>query len=155
MTKYFIALFALLIIAAGYFLFTTPAPTTESQLSVEHVEQQPQTPAPVQNDVGITVDSPVAMQQISGVAQITGQARGSWYFEGSFPIILLDGNSNEVAYGIATAEDEWMTEAYVPFAGEIDTTGLAAGTYFVMLKKDNPSGEPQNDGQTVFPIMVQ
>lgn len=148
MTKFFIALTIAVACGAGYFLLTTPPPVSEQPtdgIKKEHV----------QKDMGIHVDSPAAMQQVDGVTQITGDAHGSWFFEGSFPIVLLDAQSNEVAYGVATAEGEWMTDAAVPFAGEIDTTGLVAGTYFVMLKKDNPSGLPENDAQTSFPIVVQ
>lgn len=99
----------------------------------------------------ITIVTPRPNQTIESPLIITGTARGTWFFEASFPISLLDENDQEIAMGIATAQGEWMTEEFVPFTAEITySTQSLAGK--LVLKKDNPSGLPENDDQLVIPV---
>jgi hypothetical protein len=79
----------------------------------------------------------------------TGEARGTWYFEASFPISVLDAEGNIIGQGYAQAEDEWMTEEFVyfesiPIEFEVQPAG-STGT--VVLHKDNPSGLPEYDDE--------
>jgi hypothetical protein len=76
---------------------------------------------------------------------VTGEARGTWYFEASFPVFLLDANRAEVAVVPAQAQGEWMTENFVPFITTLNFTPPATDTGFVVFKKDNPSGLPEHD----------
>ncbi len=83
---------------------------------------------------------------------LEGKARGYWFFEGSFPVVLTNWDGLIIAEGFATAEGEWMTEDFVPFKGELTyTSPYKAGDPDFMkrgsliLKKDNPSGLPEND----------
>ena len=50
----------------------------------------------------IKVDNPKSSQAISSPLAITGQARGSWFFEASFPVNLFDDNN--FLLGAATAQ---------------------------------------------------
>lgn len=92
------------------------------------------------------IDSPRPDDKITSPLTVVGAAR-AWYFEGSFPVELKDGNGNTIASGIAQAQGDWMSDAMVPFAAALTFTkpGTSAGT--LILKKDNPSGLPQNDDQ--------
>lgn len=77
---------------------------------------------------------------------ITGEARGPWFFEASFPVILTDWDGLIIAEGYAQAEGEWMTETFVPFKSTLTFTKPAYGERgTLILKKDNPSGLPEND----------
>ena len=49
----------------------------------------------------IQLDTPRPNQIISSPLQITGQARGYWFFEASFPVRLEDINGEVIAQGIA------------------------------------------------------
>lgn len=82
---------------------------------------------------------------------LRGEARGPWFFEGSFPVQLIDNLGNEIATGVAQADGEWMTEDFVPFTATItfSTTAKSGG---IVLKKDNPSGEPENDASVTVPV---
>lgn len=100
----------------------------------------------------IRINTPRPNQVISRSVTINGEARGYWYFEASFPIILYDGNGQEIATTIAQAKDNWMTENFVPFEATLsfpvpDTEG---GT--LVFKKDNPSGLPEHDDELIVPI---
>lgn len=83
---------------------------------------------------------------------LSGEARGYWFFEGSFPVVLTNWDGLIIAEGFVTAEGEWMTEDFVPFKGELTyTSPYKAGDPDFMkrgsliLKKDNPSGLPEKD----------
>ncbi len=89
---------------------------------------------------------------IGSPLKLEGQARGYWFFEGSFPVVLTNWDGLIIAEGFATAEGDWMTEEFVPFKGELTYTSpyKAGDPDFIkrgslILKKDNPSGLPEND----------
>lgn len=99
----------------------------------------------------IILESPTPNQQISSPLIIKGKARGSWYFEASFPIKLIDSNGNEIATGIAQAQDDWMTDNFVPFEARLEFATQAKQGELI-LKKDNPSGLPEFNKQTSIPV---
>lgn len=103
----------------------------------------------------IRVTSPVANQVVTSPFTITGEARGYWYFEASFPVTLLDTEGNVLLSHYATAQDEWMTEQFVPFSSELVFTKPATKTGFLVLAKDNPSGLPEHDNQIRIPIRFE
>ncbi len=76
---------------------------------------------------------------------VTGKARGNWFFEGSFPVVLLDGKGKEIVRGVAQAQGEWMTEAYVPFKTTLTFDKPTTDTGVLVFQKDNPSGEALHD----------
>ena len=100
----------------------------------------------------ITVSQPVINQTVTSPLTITGEARGKWYFEASFPVILLDANNQELAKGVAEAQGGWMTENFVPFSVNLTFSPPATPTGQLILKKDNPSGLPANDAQLMVPV---
>lgn len=87
---------------------------------------------------------------------VTGEARGPWFFEASFPIDIVGENGNVIGGSFATAEGEWMTTNFVPFKSEIiDLPSAYIGPAWLVLKKDNPSGLPENDASMWIPIVVE
>ncbi len=86
---------------------------------------------------------------------IIGKARGYWFFEASFPVELRSMDGNILGGGVATAEGDWMTEEFVNFTAEMQTPSAFTGPAILILKKDNPSGLPENDASISFPINVQ
>lgn len=112
----------------------------------------PETPAV--EDV-ISIDTPLPGATIGSPLTVSGKARGNWFFEGSFPIVVVNWDGLIIGEGIATAEGEWMTTEYVPFSGRIfytfdPTTPYNRGA--VIFKKDNPSGLPEHDDAREVPI---
>lgn len=107
------------------------------------------------NDL-IVVASPIANAEIGSPLSISGRARGVWYFEGSFPIILVDSYGNTVAEGHVTAQGEWTTEEFVPFLGNLQFNNYIKGSKGkLILKKDNPSGLPEHDDSIEIPIVFK
>lgn len=89
---------------------------------------------------------------ISSPVEIEGEARGIWYFEGSFPIIIKSEEGDFLGQGIAYAQGEWMTEDFVPFhsVATFDPKGNNSG--YVVFKKDNPSDLEEYDESIEIPI---
>lgn len=108
----------------------------------------------VKNDL-ITVDSPHNDELIHSPLVISGQARGSWYFEASFPVKLEDANGKILAQAPAMAQGEWMTDNFVPFSLTLSFTKPTTSTGKLILQKDKPSGEPENDKEIVVPIRFE
>jgi len=91
-------------------------------------------------------------ETVSSPLVISGRARGYWFFEASFPVELLDDSGSVIASGIATAQDEWMTEAFVPFSATLEFSSPVTEKGTLILKKDNPSGLPEHDDRLVVPV---
>ena len=101
----------------------------------------------------IRVFRPEPNAVITSPLVIEGEARGTWFFEASFPIVLTDWDGKIIAQGHAEAQDEWMTENFVPFKATLTFTVPAYGERgFLILQKDNPSGLPEHDDSLEMPI---
>ncbi|HEY0010388.1 MAG TPA: Gmad2 immunoglobulin-like domain-containing protein [Candidatus Paceibacterota bacterium] len=125
---------------------TAPAPTPTTPTT----PAQPQTSG-IPNL--ITVSSPTRDQKVSSPLTVTGQARGTWYFEASFPVELRDTSGRLIAQGPAQAQGEWMTENFVPFRASLTYPAQPAGSKgTLILRKDNPSGDPARDQSVSIPV---
>ena len=100
----------------------------------------------------IKVDSPLPNQEILSPLLVTGQARGYWFFEASFPVRLLDGNGKEIAIKPAEAQDDWMTEEFVPFKAVLEFKMPSSDFGTLILEKDNPSGLPEKADELRMPV---
>ncbi len=89
---------------------------------------------------------------IASPLTVRGVARGTWYFEASFPVELVDLTGATVAQGIAQAQSEWMTQDFVPFTATLTFTAPTSSTGTLWLRKDNPSGLPENDDALRIPV---
>ncbi|MEN9912819.1 MAG: hypothetical protein RLY66_227 [Candidatus Parcubacteria bacterium] len=97
---------------------------------------------------------------ITSPFRITGEARGPWYFEASFPVLLTDGDGLIIAEGHAEAQTEWMTTEFVPFQAVLEFSVPANADAFgrrgfLILKNDNPSGEPARDKSAEIPVFFK
>jgi len=100
----------------------------------------------------IRIDSPRPNQTISSPLIIQGEARGTWFFEGDFPVYLLDDNGKELKIGIARAKSDWMTENFVLFEAKIEFQQPKIKTGVLVFKKDNPSGLLEHDDELRMPV---
>src|ERR1035437_8055733 len=96
----------------------------------------------------IRLNTPLPNQIISSPLVIKGQARGSWFFEASFPVFLTNWDGLIIAQGVAQAKSDWTTTDFVPFEAiltfTVDKKSYSnKGT--LILKRDNPSGLSKND----------
>jgi hypothetical protein len=127
-------LVGVLVVAAGGLLYReraiAPAPTS----------------TPLADDM-IIIDSPLPNGVVASPMKVTGRARGTWYFEATFPITLTNWDGLIIAETYATAQSDWMTTDWVPFEATVvfDADTRVSSRGFLILRKDNPSGLPQYD----------
>lgn len=159
MNKTIVIVFACLIVLGGCLygavLFSAPKapalPTSEPEedISVNGTQEY-------YTDM-ITLDSPLPYATVNNPLLITGQARGSWFFEASFPVYLLDSHGNMLGQGVAQAQDDWMTNDFVPFETTITFTAdpqIAGDAGTLILQKDNPSGLHEDSEAVRVPVII-
>jgi hypothetical protein len=102
----------------------------------------------------IFVDQPTEDSLVTSPLKITGRAPGNWFFEASAPVIITNWNGLIIGESYITAQGDWMTTDYVPFEGTLEFTNTEYGDYgFLILQKDNPSGESQFDDAIEFKVL--
>jgi len=86
------------------------------------------------------MDSPVPGALVASPLRIQGYARGNWFFEGDFPVVLKDTKDKTIVKRFATAKNGWMTETFVPFESMIEFKRPGSGSKgTLVLKKNNPT----------------
>jgi hypothetical protein len=151
-------LIVIILIAAGVFLVfhkKANAPvvpdTTTNDISTN---PDTTTPEPKIADPSTMIDvvSPVPYGMVTSPFSVIGQAKGTWYFEASFPVRLEDANGKVIVSTHADAKGDWMTENFVPFSATLTFTKPATKTGKLILSKDNPSGLPEHDASIEIPV---
>lgn len=176
----FLIIILLLIGGGAYYYFTYGPGATKTSVPV--ATSTPTTPTPVTSSSGggdtspegaceaqggtfnpevnecvlplIVVSAPAADALVSSPLTVSGKARGYWYFEASFPLEVTDSSGKVLAQSHAEAQGDWMTEEYVPFKGTLTFTkpNMGDGKGFIIFRKDNPSGLPENEASVSIPI---
>jgi len=100
----------------------------------------------------LKLEFPLPGEVITSPLTVKGEARGTWYFEASFPVKILDASGNVLGVVPAQAKSDWMTNEFVPFEVTLSfiTPATIMGT--LVLEKDNPSGLPQFADSVSIPI---
>jgi hypothetical protein len=102
----------------------------------------------------ISVTTPTPDSVTGKEFEVHGVARG-WYFEGSFPVVVLDKDGKSLVVTPAQAQGDWMTSSPVPFIAKIKVPNTYIGKATILLKKDNPSGLSEHDASMSFPIIIE
>ena len=116
----------------------------------------------------IAVSMPRPLELIESPLTFSGEARGTWFFEGSFPVVLVNWDGLIIAESYATAQldpedpdSTWMTEDFVPFEGTlefVDPSFAGSETDFskwgtLIFQKNNPSDDYQLDDALEIPVL--
>jgi hypothetical protein len=116
----------------------------------------------------VKVFSPKAGKAVKSPLIVRGEARGNWFFEATFPVVLTDWDGKIIAEHYASAKldpndpnSTWMTPDFVPFEAKLefqspvfpgaDENHFSRRGYLI-LKKDNPSGLLDYDDAFEIPI---
>ncbi|SFB70393.1 Immunoglobulin-like domain of spore germination [Nocardioides terrae] len=113
---------------------TTSAPVEPTDPAPTQTSAPADTPAP-DPDALITLDTPADGATVSGSFDASGTANSP---EANVPWTILDGSGQKVLHGHFTAEG-WMDKLY-PYAGSVDVSTLAPGSYTFEVRVDDPSG---------------
>lgn len=112
---------------------------------------------PVIEDL-IRVSEPTAGVEIDNPVEVSGEAKGYWFFEATAPVSIVNWDGLIIGEGYISADGEWMTEDFVPFTGTIEyelpeDSYSASGT--IIFMKSNPSDLPENDAAFEIPVMLE
>lgn len=145
-----IALGVVIVVLLGLLIFV-PSAHTPSAPPEGRVAQTPTVSA----DGHVSITLPLANATIVSAAAVAGSVTGGgWFFEGTFPVKVLDADGAVLGEGHVQAEpaDAWMSTGTVAFAGTVEfkTPHYATGT--LVFSKDNPSGLPANAGEVRVPV---
>lgn len=161
---------ALLLLAGGLYWYGRRGPEVQSFAEcaargypvAESYPRQCRTPdgETFREDIGnelekdnlIRISEPRPNAVITSPLTIKGMARGSWFFEASFPVRLFDGNGEQIARGIATAKENWMTTEFVPFEAKLSFAKPTTVAGTLVLDRDNPSGLPEHADALMVPV---
>lgn len=139
----------LVIIVGGFALW--------QRAEIEKEENRPLPEIIVPEDYGndeIVIFSPEVNSEIRSPLKIEGKVKGSWLFEATMPVKLLNNKGEEVAVGFVQATEDWMTENFVPFTGELNFVPKEEGQGMLVFKNDNPSGLPENEKEFQMPVRI-
>ncbi|MGE5425912.1 MAG: Gmad2 immunoglobulin-like domain-containing protein [Bacillota bacterium] len=98
---------------------------------------------------------PLPGGSISSPYLIKGRARGSWFFEAVLPVELIDENGNSLVKAQGRAIGDWMTAGWVNFESRLEFNPGTAQRGEIIIKKDNPSGLPENDARVSYPVLFR
>jgi len=112
---------------------------------------QPQTEEAASN---IRIDNLIKDTVIKSPIKISGEAK-NWYFEGSFPVKIINESGETLAQGIATAQSDWMVDDFVPFEAELVFDPQKSLKGEIIFEKDNPSGLPENEESFRLPVLFK
>ena len=114
----------------------------------------PASAEPVEYKDLVRVTYPLENELVTSPLRITGEARGPWYFEATFPLVVVDWDGRIIGQHYAEAQGEWMTEDFVPFVGTVtfDADTSVSNRGAVILQKSNASGLPEHDDAVEIPV---
>lgn len=150
----------LVIIGLGAYLYNKeqtvqPNVVVEENTEVVIQEEVPAPVPPISNDL-LVVDTPLPGASVTSPIQVSGQARGYWFFEATAPVTVTNWDGLIIGQGYIEADGDWMTEDFVPFTGEItyqQEPNAYSATGTIIFMKDNPSALPENDA--AYEMQVQ
>jgi len=117
----------------------------------EPVAEVSTTPGVQPQSLEVQLDNLKPNDEITSPLEITGKVSGTAFFEASFPVEAYDESGKLVGRTQAQAQGDWMTEQLVPFSAKLDFS-VSGKSGIIVLKKDNPSGLPENEGIFVVPV---
>lgn len=139
----------------AYYFKTLPLSNPAIPIATSSNPVEPQSSSTSQPTLAsqVKVSTPAKGEKITSPLAVTGSAPGPWFFEASFPVAIEDERGVVLGTGIAQAQSDWMTTDLVPFSASITFTTAGATSGFLVLRRDNPSGDPRFDAQVKIPVV--
>lgn len=101
----------------------------------------------------IKVEKPLPNMDVTSPLTIKGQALGTWFFEGSAPVQLVDKDGNELASTNIQVQGNWMTEDFVDFSATIEFEAPDDERGYLVFWRANPSGKSENKESYRQPVI--
>ncbi|PLX28081.1 hypothetical protein C0583_02515 [Candidatus Parcubacteria bacterium] len=104
----------------------------------------------------VVLDLPRPNQVITSPLKIVGEAKGTWFFEATMPVVLTDWDGLIIAEGYVTAYGDWMTEEMVAFKGTLEFEKPDyKNNGSLIIQKSNPSGLAKNDDAYEIQVLFE
>lgn len=100
----------------------------------------------------VVISEPTRGKRVSSPLTVRGEASGTWFFEASIPVQLIDENGNVIASTAGQVDGGWMTVDLIEFTATLHFEKPTVTRGFLVIRKDNPSGLPENDGEYRVPV---
>jgi len=111
------------------------------------------TAAVAESDVAMVIATPTAGARVTSPLRVEGTAPGDWFFEAQFPAELRGANGELIAEAPARAQSDWMTEAPVPYAAELQFSVTQETQAMLVLQEDMPA-DNANPRQISIPVVL-
>lgn len=95
-------------------------------------------------DAGVQVVSPRVGDVVRSPFTVTGTAPSDWYFDGEFPVRLLDSRGTVLGKSQAKSQRGWTRANAVPFVARFTFRRARTGDGVLILEKEIPSGRRTN-----------
>lgn len=105
-------------------------------------------------DLGVVVNGPSAGARVTSPVVVEGTAPGDWYFEAQFVGQLRAADGTVLAEAPARAQEDWMTEAPVPYRAEFTFSVTQETPATIVLQEDMPADETQPREVTIPVVLV-
>ena len=105
----------------------------------------------------VVIDQPNENESVSSPINITGQAPGYWFFEATAPVDVVNWDGLIIGEGFIQADGDWMTTNLVNFTGTVSYTfdpNSPSDQGWLILRRHNASGLPENDAAVEIPITL-
>lgn len=89
---------------------------------------------------------------------LTGTAPGNWFFEATAPVTIVNRDWLIIGEWYITSMIDWMTTDIIPFSGSATFTRDPLTPYpswYIILRRDNPSWEAINDAYIEIPVLFE
>jgi len=107
-------------------------------------------------DTPIFVSYPIDNETVTSPIHITGTVTGNWFFEGSFPIELVNSDGDIIGTTTAHTSGDWATTSDIDFSADISyPQATTTDRAFLLLSNDNPSGDPFHLQEKFIPLMLR
>src|SRR5690606_22576276 len=101
----------------------------------------------------VLVTAPASGARVSSPLVVEGTAPGDWYFEAQFVGQLRGADGALLAEAPARAQEDWMTEAPVPYRAEFTFSVTQETPATIVLQEDMPA-DNANPREVSIPVVL-
>lgn len=92
----------------------------------------------------ISVEMPKSGSLVTSPLNFSGTVDNSWFFEGTFPVELLDEDGSSLGTAQAHSKTDWTTPGKIDFYGQMQFDPPKGQSGTLVFRNDNPSDLPEN-----------
>ena len=105
--------------------------------------------------IPITLENLDSGESVKTGTEIRGSVAGNWYWEGVFPVLVIDREGNQLATLMAQAQTDTYTSDIISFAFPLDVEVEEDSVVILKFEKSNPSSLEENDDYAQMSITIQ